>query len=169
MKLFIIRLMYLLKRLSENPADLFRTLGVEDDDKILEIGCAVGYHTFPLSEITSKGMVYAVDVWEDGLAYLEHKAIGDRHIKVIHVSAELIELPVSSVDKIVCFDTLHDLPDWKNAINRWTGFLVEGGTLLYRDPIISAEKIETASKGKLQRAKTLNGIQIFIHHTAAGN
>lgn len=45
MKLVIARLLYWLKGLFEDPVDLFEALGVESSDRILEIGCATGYHT----------------------------------------------------------------------------------------------------------------------------
>jgi len=44
-----VRLIYWLKGLSEDPVALFRELGVGESGNILEIGCAIGYHTIPLA------------------------------------------------------------------------------------------------------------------------
>jgi hypothetical protein len=70
-KLVVVRALYGLKGLIEDPEGQFRSLGVGKDDRILEIGCAIGYHTLPLARIARQGKVYAVDVWEEGLAHLE--------------------------------------------------------------------------------------------------
>jgi hypothetical protein len=44
-KLLIVRVLYRLKSLREDPIEIFRELGVESTDQILEIGCAIGYPT----------------------------------------------------------------------------------------------------------------------------
>ncbi|MBC7099028.1 methyltransferase domain-containing protein [Candidatus Bipolaricaulota bacterium] len=40
-----------------------------------------------------------------------------------------MELPRSSLDKIFCFDTLHELPHPEEALQRWAGLLKENGGL----------------------------------------
>jgi len=162
MKLFVVRMLYWVKNLFEDSRGLFSALGVESGDIVLEIGCAIGYHTLPLARIASPGKVYAVDIWEEGLAYLQHRTGADERIETICRGAELVELPPSSLDKVVCFDTLHDVPDFENAMIRWTGFLREGGKLLYRDPEIPADRIPALSKDKLHPEDTIEGIYVFL-------
>ena len=162
MKLFVVRMLYWFKSLCEDPIGLFRALGVESGDIVLEIGCAIGYHTLPLARIASPGKVYAVDIWEEGLAYLKHRTGSDEPIETICRGAETVELPASSLDKVVCFDTLHDVPDFEHAVVRWAGFLREGGKLLYQDPEIPADRIPTLSKGKLHPEGTIEGVHVFL-------
>jgi ubiquinone/menaquinone biosynthesis C-methylase UbiE len=161
MRLRIVRLLYWLKGLFECPIELFQELGVGSRDRILEIGCAIGYHTLPLAKIASKGRVYAVDIWEEGLAFLRHTARLIENIEIIYKSGEAVDLPPSSIDKVICFDTLHDIPESDTAIDKWTGFLREGGMLFYRDPIIPPERIPPLSGGKLHEVKKIKGITIF--------
>jgi ubiquinone/menaquinone biosynthesis C-methylase UbiE len=148
--------------LFEDPIELFKALGVRRDDRILEIGCCIGYHTLPLLQIASHGKVYANDVWKDGLTYLERKIGSNKNIEIICYSAEAIKLPSSSLDKVVCFDTLHDVPNLEYAIERWTEFLREAGKFFYQDPKIPPEKIQTLSRDKLRQTGKIKGVHVFI-------
>ena len=162
LKLTIALILYRLKGLFEDPVELFKKLGVESGDRILEIGCAIGYHTLPLAEIASEGQVFAIDIWEEGLRHLEGKIRPGQNIETICCSAEAIDLPASSLDKVVCFDTLHDVTNFEHAIEKWVEFLKKGGWLYYRDPMMPPEKIQTLSRGKLRQVRTVKGIHIFM-------
>ena len=162
MKLVVVRMLYWFKSLFEDPVGLFRALGVESGDTVLEIGCAIGYHALPLARTVSPGKVYAVDIWEEGLAYLRRRTGSDERVETICRGAETVELPPSSLDKVVCFDTLHDVPGFERAVVRWAGFLREGGKLLYQDPTIPADRIPTLSKGKLYQEGTIKGVHVFV-------
>jgi SAM-dependent methyltransferase len=106
--------------------------------------------------------VYAVDVWEAGLAHLEHRAASLENVQTICRSGDAIEFPPRSLDKVVCFDTIHELDDPGAALRTWVGFLTPGGRLLYRDPIVSAERIESLSKGRLRHLETTRGVDVFV-------
>ncbi len=157
-------MIYWLKRLFEDPKELFKELNVENSDKILEIGCAIGYHTFPLAKIASAGKIYAVDIWEKGLTHLRNKIRNDKYknIETICCSAETIQFPLSSLDKIFCFDTLHCVPNFEHVLEKWVGFLKEGGKFFYRDPKISYKIVQTLLQGKLHQVGTIKGIHIFL-------
>lgn len=162
MKLIAARILYWLRGLFEDPVALFKALGVESTDRILEIGCAIGYHTLPLAEIASEGKIVADDVWQEGLVYLQEQVGSDDRVEVICESAELIELPPASLDKVICFDTLHEVPDLEHTVTRWADFLREGGKLLYRDPEITPERVLALSNGKLRRVGTVRGVYVFV-------
>jgi SAM-dependent methyltransferase len=161
-KLLLARVIYWLKGLSESPAELFKALGVEKTDQILEIGCAIGYHTLPLARIASEGQVYAVDVWEEALAHLDRRAGSLDNVEVICRSGDAVEFPPGSLDKVVCFDTLHELDDPEQALRRWVGFLRPGGKLLYRDPIVPAARIGALSGGRLRGLEATYGVDVFV-------
>jgi len=160
----IVRLIYWLKSFSENPVELFRALGIEESDSILEIGCAIGYHTFALAQIAvkGKGKIYAVDIWEEGLAHLKDRLQPDQHVEPILSSAGTVELPPSSLDKVVCFNTLHEVPNPDKALEKWTAFLKRGGEFLYLDPEIPPEKIQPLSKERLHHVRTVRGVHVFV-------
>lgn len=160
--LLIARLLYRLKGLLEDPEGLFSALGVETSDRILEIGCAIGYHTLALAQIASQGKVYAVDIWEEGLAHLRARIDSREHVETICCSAEAVALPARSLDKVVCFDTLHEVPDPQRAVERWEEMLKPGGKVFYRDPEIPPERIQTLSQRRLELIRTIMGIHVLI-------
>jgi ubiquinone/menaquinone biosynthesis C-methylase UbiE len=162
LKLIIVCVVYWLKGLFEDPVELFKLLDVKSSDKILEIGCAIGYYTFPLAQIAFSGKVYAVDIWEEGLAFIRRKIRPNQNIETICCSAEAVMLPPSSLDKVICFDALHDIPNFQHGVQKWIEFLKKGGKFYYRDPRVSPERIQTLSKGKFAQVKTMKGICIFI-------
>lgn len=158
-RLLLVRALYWLRSLREDPTDLFRVLGVKSDDRILEVGCAIGYHT--LAELAPEGMVYAVDIWEEGLRFLRSRVKSGWNVELICRGAEEIELPSGSLDKIFCFDTLHELPLPGKALQRWAGFLKGDGRLYFKDPKMLPQEAEKLSQGRLQEAGSVRGISIF--------
>ena len=160
LKLIIVRTIYGLKSIFEDPLGLFRVLGVETRDKILEIGCAIGYHTNPLSKIAFKGEVYAVDIWEEGLSHI--KRMNLPNVTLILKRCEAVDMPPSSLDIIVCFDTLHEVMNPQEVIATWAQFLKKGGKFFYRDPEISPDSIQNLSKDTLVYVDTIEGISTFV-------
>ncbi len=56
-------------------------IGIKYADRIADIGCGIGYFTFPLSEVVgSKGLVYALDIEEEMLQDIKCK-IAENNIK----------------------------------------------------------------------------------------
>jgi ubiquinone/menaquinone biosynthesis C-methylase UbiE len=161
LKLLLARVLYGCKALFEDPVELFQALGVQSGDQVLEIGCAIGYHTFALARLASPGRVCAVDIWEEAIACLRSRIRPGQNIEAICRRAEAVELPAGSLDKVVCLDTLHDLPGPELAVQRWAGFLKEGGKLYYRDPLIPWERIAAFSEGRLRHTGEIQGIQVF--------
>jgi protein-L-isoaspartate O-methyltransferase len=159
LKLIVVRTIYRLKGFFEDPLELFRILGVEHSDRILEIGCAIGYHTVPLSKIAFKGRVYAVDIWEEGLSHLRRMNLSN--VTIIS-GCEAVEMPPSSLDKVVWLDTLHEVINPGNVIESWTQFLKKGGKFFYRDPEISPDNIHILSKDRLRYVDTSKGVSIFV-------
>ncbi len=162
LKLTIARLLYAVKGLFDDPLELFKALGVEADDWILEVGCAVGYHTVPLATIASEGRIYAVDIWEEALDHLETRAGTARNVEVIRCSADTLEFPRAHFDKIVCFDTLHELSDPGRALAKWATFLKQDGRLLYRDPAVPPERIPSLSEDRLLPLEMVRGVDVFV-------
>ncbi|MFQ6117498.1 MAG: class I SAM-dependent methyltransferase [Candidatus Bipolaricaulia bacterium] len=168
LKLLLVRALYRLKSLREDPVDIFKRLGVESNDQILEIGCAIGYHTLALAELVREGKIYAVDIWEEGLRFLRSRIEPGQAIEPICRSAEDIEFPSGSLDKIFCFDTLHELPHPEEAVQRWAGFLKEDGRFYFKDPKIPPEQVERFSNGRLRKVDMTQGIAIFAFGSEQG-
>jgi len=158
-KVKIANLMYWFKGLHEDPVELFKKLDIKSSDAILEIGCATGFYTKALSKIADKGKVYAVDISEDFISYVKKNRYNN--VETICRSAEKINFADNSVDKIVCFNTLHELPDAEEALKVWSMILKEDGRFLYRDPEMDAKDILELSEGELKEIDEVENVHIF--------
>ena len=161
-KLSLVRLIYWLKGRIENPIELFRALGIRTNESILEIGCAIGYHTIILANIVIQGKIIAVDIWEEGLEFLEKRIKDFPNIEIQKVCGDSIDVPSSSIYKIICFDTLHEIPNHDRAIKKWITVLKEGGKFIFRDPEVGPTQIEEISNNKLIITGIIDNIYVFV-------
>jgi hypothetical protein len=47
-------------------------------------------------------------------------------------------------------------------MQRWASFLKEGGSLLYRDPVVPAERVQAFSQDELYNERTIDGIDVLV-------
>ena len=88
-----------------------RRIGINDGDKILDFGCGYGYYSIPLAKISTKGIVYALDMNAKKITEFK-KSLQNynlNNIKIIQTSGEL-KLPFAdeSLDFVLLFDVLHN-------------------------------------------------------------
>ncbi len=162
-KVLLARIIYWFAGLKEDPHELFSRIGVEKDDEILEMGCAIGFHTFPLADLAEDGKVYAVDISEEFIDYMERKSKNEGYENIVPLceDAEEIGLENEDLDKIVCFDTLHELEDPGNGLRDMLDHLRSNGLFLYRDPEISVEKILEYSERDLVYVEEIKRTHVF--------
>lgn len=162
LKVLLARLLYWFISLKEDPKKIFTGLEMSSNDEVLEIGCAIGYHTFPLADIAEDGHVYAVDISEDLVEYAKkRKNENNQNLTFICEDAENLSLKNKNFDKIVCFNTLHDLDSPRDAIQNWLDHLKTDGLFLFKDAEISPEGIVNYSDEKLSKVKKQNEIQVL--------
>ncbi|MFT3984618.1 MAG: methyltransferase domain-containing protein [Lachnospiraceae bacterium] len=86
--------------------------GIEKSVNIADIGCGIGYFTFPLAEaVGEEGLVYAIDVETEMLADIINK-MGENHIKnVIPVISQEYDLKLEdhSVKYAFLCTVLHEV------------------------------------------------------------
>jgi ubiquinone/menaquinone biosynthesis C-methylase UbiE len=124
---------------------VFAALGLKKDTVMLDAASGVGKYSIAASEIIgNKGMIYAVDLWEEGISALkqalEEKAINN----IIPLLGDVNKhIPVSdrSMDVVLMATVLHDLIEVnteKGTLKEIRRVLKPGGKLV----VIEFKKIE---------------------------
>ena len=97
------------------PDILTNALSVRPGSVVLDLACGKGAYSFFLSEMVGEnGLVYAVDLWEEGLLILENQieAGGIKNIMPLLADAtKEIEIDEYSVDMCLMAAVLHDFEE----------------------------------------------------------
>ena len=127
-----------------NTEVMFAIIDLRPHSTFLDLACGVGNYSVEIaSRIGDKGTVYAVDLWQEGIAALNQKISvnGIKNIKT-RVADMTTRLPFeeNSVDSCLLATVLHDLPagGQKSAIEEVARLLIPGGML----NILEFKKIE---------------------------
>jgi len=113
-----------------NPKILADMLPVETGSVVLDLACGKGIYSIFLSKIVSdQGLIYAVDLWKEGLALLEEQ-IKTRDIinikTLLKDATEQIDIDNYCVDVCLMANVLHDF----EGINKAGAVLKQIKTLL---------------------------------------
>jgi ubiquinone/menaquinone biosynthesis C-methylase UbiE len=92
---------------------VFPALHIQNGERFLDLACGYGHYALYASQLVGReGIVYAVDLWKEGIEFLSQK-IRERDIRNIKVSVSDVsrEIPVESGSIDICFiaTVLHDL------------------------------------------------------------
>ena len=107
-------------RKQSRSEDILKILNIQPGQTIADIGSGGGFFTFLFSHIVGeKGTVYAIDINEDFLNYINSQAAenGLTNIKTVLVTEESILIPHHSVDLVFVRNVYHHI---QNRIQYFT-------------------------------------------------
>ena len=116
----------------QKPDQVVSTLAISPGDQIADLGSGGGYFTYRFAEAVGQGgQVYAIDVDESLLAYIEDQAEerGLPQITIVHSPEDGLGIPDDSVDMIFLSNVFHHLPDQTKYFRRAASALRMGGRL----------------------------------------
>ena len=115
-------------RLAElRPEWALKQIGLKPNQVLCDIGAGSGIFTLAAARITS-GMVYALDIQQDMLNYIDQKAKAENltNIQLIPVHGQTFDLPDATVDIILMVTVFHEIFDKST-------FLAETHRILNKD------------------------------------
>jgi ubiquinone/menaquinone biosynthesis C-methylase UbiE len=127
-----------------DPGTLWAELDLAPGITFLDLGCGQGnYALAAATEIGPEGVVYAVDLWEEGIAALKNRAAkaGVTNLKALVAAAGQIPIEAGSVDVGFMATVLHDLVEAgtaTDALTEMTRVIKPGGRLA----IVEFEKVD---------------------------
>ena len=95
-----------------DPGALWAALNLPPGITFLDLGCGQGNYSLAAADrIGPTGVVYAVDLWEEGIAALKERAAreGRSNLKPLAAGADQVPMESSSVDVGLMATVLHDL------------------------------------------------------------
>jgi ubiquinone/menaquinone biosynthesis C-methylase UbiE len=102
-----------------NPKVLWKELDLSSGLTFLDLGCGEGNYSLAAAAIIAPtGIVYAVDLWKEGIAALKERAVqeGRDNLKAMVAPAGEIPLADHSIDVGFMATVLHDLVEAGTAI-----------------------------------------------------
>lgn len=144
-----------LRKLVQNPYKVLSPY-VKSNMQILEIGCAMGFFTLPLAELTgNNGKVFAVDIQKQMIDSLNKKIkknnINNVELRVCNKNSFCIDDLKTKIDFSLIFAVAHEVPSQERLFNEVANTMKTGGLLLFAEP-----------KGHVNKEKFTDSINLAI-------
>lgn len=98
------------REIEEDVSTLIMNMKIKTNDTIADIGAGSGYHVFKMASLAKNGLVFAVDIQPKMLEAIELKKRSKKvsNVETVLGSEKSINLPKSSLDKILLVDVYHE-------------------------------------------------------------
>jgi len=98
------------REIEEDVSTLIMNMKIKTNDTIADIGAGSGYHVFKMASLAKNGLVFAVDIQPEMLEAIELKKRSKKvsNVETVLGSEKSINLPKSSLDKILLVDVYHE-------------------------------------------------------------
>ncbi|MBX6392557.1 MAG: class I SAM-dependent methyltransferase [Burkholderiales bacterium] len=118
----------------QKPEEVIRALELKPDAAVADIGAGTGYFAVRLARAVPNGRVYAVDVEQEMVAYLEKRARheGLSNLQPVPAEPDDARLP-EPVDLVLMVNTYHHIEDREEYFARLAKLLKPGGRLAIID------------------------------------
>ncbi len=132
-KISLVSIIDKFRGISEHPLERLQEIGVRDGMTFLDVGCTLGFYSFPASILVGKkGLVIALDKNPKCIKWVANKVRKKAlvNVKTVVTDACNISLPERSVDIVFLHLVFHDIEDKPKAVKEFYKVLRNRGKLV---------------------------------------
>ena len=149
----------------ELPDEVVKNMEVKSSDVIADIGAGSGYFSLRLAKLVPQGQVYAVDIQEEMLNFIQVRAQAAGLTNVISHKGEIYDtkLPENSIDVALMVDAYHEFSHPREMMESIVKALKPGGRLIqleYRgeDPKVQIKALHRMTQWQVKREMAAVGL-----------
>ncbi len=151
----------------ENTNLAISKLPVTSSGIAADIGAGTGYYTFRIASKVSKGKVYAVEIQDEYISFLNNKKkeLGVSNVEVIKGDSVSPNLPANSIDMAIMVDVYHELIHPVQMLQNIRKALKPKGKIVLleykaEDPAVAIKKLHKMSVDQVTREMAANGFKL---------
>lgn len=151
----------------ENTNLAISKLPVTSSGTAADIGAGTGYYTFRIASKVSKGKVYAVEIQDEYISFLNNKKkeLRVNNVEVIKGDSVSPNLPVNSIDMAIMVDVYHELIHPVQMLQSIRKALKPNGKIVLleykaEDPAVAIKKLHKMSVAQVSREMAANGFEL---------
>ncbi|MEP6582739.1 MAG: methyltransferase domain-containing protein [Ginsengibacter sp.] len=142
-------------------------MNLSPGSSVADIGAGTGYYSFRIAEKVPQGKVYAVEIQDDFIKYLNNKKkeLKIKNVEVIKGSDHSPNLPENSIDLVMMADVYHELEYPYEMLQSIKKSLKQNGKLLlleYRgeDAALAIKPLHKTTILQLNKELAANGFKL---------
>lgn len=151
----------------ENTELAIKNLPIDKKSIVADIGAGSGYYTFRIAKKVPEGKVYAVEIQDPAIKYLEDrsKELGFENVVTIKGTEKSPMLPENSIDLAIMVDVYHELEYPHEVLQNIKKSLKPDGKLLlieYRgeDPKVAIKRLHKMTVEQVTQELSANGFKL---------
>ena len=150
----------------EGTAFVLKKLPITSTSVVADIGAGTGYYSFRIAKLVPQGKVYAVELQDELIGYLNREALikSTKNVSVVKGSGQSPNLPDTSIDLAIMVDVYHELAYPHEMMQNIYMALKPGGKLLLleyklEDTSIPIKELHKMSVKQVDKEMKMNGFK----------
>ena len=151
----------------ERPDKMIELLGLKPGQAVADIGAGSGFITQRLAaKVGSSGKVYAVDILQEMLDFIEQKmkSRGLRNVLPILGTISNPNLPTNAIDLVLMVDVYHEFSEPEAMMRHIVQSLKPGGRVAFveyraEDPAVPIKRVHKMSEAQVKKEAAVAGLK----------
>jgi ubiquinone/menaquinone biosynthesis C-methylase UbiE len=151
----------------ERPDKMIELLGLKPGQAVADIGAGSGFITQRLAaKVGSSGKVYAVDIQQEMLDFIEQKmkSRGLRNVLPILGTISNPNLPTNAIDLVLMVDVYHEFSEPEAMMRHIVQCLKPGGRVAFveyraEDPAVPIKRVHKMSEAQVKKEAAVAGLK----------